>query len=238
MQTKNLRDAILANVEYDPEHPKHGLCVQRMAHKRSLVMTVTFTGQLSEYQTEEESLRGGYPKTTVIVNDLAEILLGLIEPWNRLPLLFQQYVAEYEMKRDASAKVWNIVEPTLSSHNRNFARILSCCGNREKTVALMLCCVYRRTRFFAENLGIVPRLRAVPSNSTFVYTDGSGIDNHVGAAAVSPLTRYTRIVYIGKSETSTVYTTELQGIKLALQIVDDDTEKGNKRDKVIIFTDN
>ena len=56
------------------------------------------------------------------MNDLAEILLGLFVPWNRLPLLFQQHAAEYETKQDASAKVWNIVEPTLSSHNRNFAR--------------------------------------------------------------------------------------------------------------------
>jgi hypothetical protein len=96
--------------------------VQRLAHKKSLVMIVTFAGQLSEYQTEEESLRRGHPKTTAIVNDLAEILLGLFVPWNQLPPLFQQYAAEYEMKRDASAKVWNIVEPTLSPHNRNFAR--------------------------------------------------------------------------------------------------------------------
>ncbi|PQE05356.1 zinc knuckle protein [Rutstroemia sp. NJR-2017a BBW] len=39
-------------------------------------------------------------------------------------------------------------------------------------------------------------------------------------------------------ETSTVYAAELQGIKLALDIADEDAEKGNKRDKLIIFTDN
>jgi hypothetical protein len=55
---------------------------------------------------------------------------------------------------------------------------------------------------------------------------------------VSPLTRSTKMVYIRNSETSTVYTTELHDIKLALQIADDDAEKGNKRDKVVIFTDN
>jgi hypothetical protein len=43
---------------------------------------------------------------------------------------------------------------------------------------------------------------------------------------------------MGNSETSTVYAVELQGIKLALQIADDDIEKGNKRDRVVIFTDN
>jgi YD repeat-containing protein len=76
------------------------------------------------------------------------------------------------------------------------------------------------------------------SNYILIYTDGSGIDNQVGAAAVSPLTRSTKMTYMGNSETSTVYAAELQGIKLALQIADDDAEKGNIRDKVAIFTDN
>jgi len=43
---------------------------------------------------------------------------------------------------------------------------------------------------------------------------------------------------MGDSETSTVYAVELQGIRLALQIIDEDVERGNKRDRVIIFTDN
>jgi ribonuclease HI len=77
-----------------------------------------------------------------------------------------------------------------------------------------------------------------PSNSLFVYTDGSGINNHIGAAAVSPLAKCTKQVYMGDSETSTVYAAELQGIRLALQIADEDAEKGNKRDRLIIFTDN
>jgi ribonuclease HI/exonuclease III len=77
-----------------------------------------------------------------------------------------------------------------------------------------------------------------PSNSLFVYTDGSGINNHVGAAAVSPLTRCTKLAYMGDSETSTVYAAELQGIRLALQIADEDAERGNKKDRLIIFTDN
>ena len=77
-----------------------------------------------------------------------------------------------------------------------------------------------------------------PSNSIFVYTDGSGIDNNIGAAAVSPLTQCTKMAHMGSSETSTVYAAELQGINLALQFADDDAEKGNKRDRVVIFTDN
>lgn len=55
---------------------------------------------------------------------------------------------------------------------------------------------------------------------------------------MSRLTRYTRIVYIRNSKTSTVYAAEFQGIKLALEIAVEDEEKGNKRDKVIVFTDN
>lgn len=76
------------------------------------------------------------------------------------------------------------------------------------------------------------------SNRIFIYTDGSSINNQVGAAAVSPLTRSTKMTYMGNSETSTVYTAELQGIKLALEIADEDADKGNKREKLIIFTDN
>jgi ribonuclease HI len=43
---------------------------------------------------------------------------------------------------------------------------------------------------------------------------------------------------MGNSETSTVYAAELQGIKLALEIAVEDKERGNKRDKVVVFTDN
>jgi hypothetical protein len=46
------------------------------------------------------------------------------------------------------------------------------------------------------------------------------------------------MAHIGNSETSTVYAAELQGINLAFQIVDNDVEKGNKRDRVVIFMDN
>ena len=46
------------------------------------------------------------------------------------------------------------------------------------------------------------------------------------------------MAHMGNRETSTVYAAELQGINLALQIADDDAKKGNKRDRVVIFTDN
>lgn len=76
------------------------------------------------------------------------------------------------------------------------------------------------------------------SNSIFIYTDGSGIENHIGAAAVSPLTRNTRRIYMGDSETSTVYVAEVQGIVSALEMVTEDAEKGNRRKRAVVFTDN
>ncbi|KAH9203041.1 hypothetical protein DL95DRAFT_399711, partial [Leptodontidium sp. 2 PMI_412] len=54
-------------------------------------------------------------------NDLAEVLLGLFVPWNQLETLFRQHAAGYKTTRDACAKIWKIVERTLSPHNRNFA---------------------------------------------------------------------------------------------------------------------
>ena len=85
-------------------------------------MIVYFNGQLSEFQTEEESIRGGHPKTTAIKNDLAEVLLGFFVPWDQLQYLFQQHASEYSTKRDACFKIWNIVEPTLQPHIRDFAQ--------------------------------------------------------------------------------------------------------------------
>jgi hypothetical protein len=46
------------------------------------------------------------------------------------------------------------------------------------------------------------------------------------------------MAYIKNGEIWIVYSTELQSIKLALQITNKDIKKGNKRDNVIIFMDN
>ncbi|KIN00068.1 hypothetical protein OIDMADRAFT_55958 [Oidiodendron maius Zn] len=72
VQSKNARDAIATDLEFDPRHPKHGIQVQRLARKKSQVVTVTFNGQLSQSQSEEESVPGGHPVTTAMKNDLAE----------------------------------------------------------------------------------------------------------------------------------------------------------------------
>lgn len=44
-------------------------------------------------------------------------------------------------------------------------------------------------------------------------------------------------VYIGDSTTSTVFAAELQGIRLALIIALEDWKNGNRRKKLIIYTD-
>ncbi len=75
-------------------------------------------------------------------------------------------------------------------------------------------------------------------NNLYVYTDGSGINNEIGAAAVSPMIMNEKKAYMGDSNTSTVFTAELQGIRLALTMALEDWDKGNRRRKVVIYTDN
>ena len=101
VQTKSVRDAITADLEFDPKHPKHGIQVQHLVRKKSEVATVTFSGQLSQFQAEEEGVPGGHPVTTAIQNDLAEVLLGLFVPWNQLPALSRKHVSDYGTTRDA-----------------------------------------------------------------------------------------------------------------------------------------
>ena len=71
-----------------------------------------------------------------------------------------------------------------------------------------------------------------------VYTDGSGINGEIGVAATSPMIQSTMKTYMGDNSTSTVYAAELQGIRLALIIALEDWNKGNRRKKLIIYTDN
>ncbi|KAI3545670.1 zinc knuckle [Colletotrichum abscissum] len=76
------------------------------------------------------------------------------------------------------------------------------------------------------------------TDAAHIYTDGSGIDGQIGAAAVCTTTQQTRKSHMGDDTTSTVYAGELQGIVLALEMAQADKENGNDRSKVFIHTDN
>jgi hypothetical protein len=55
-------------------------------------------------------------------------------------------------------------------------------------------------------------------NTLLVYTDGSGIDGHIGAAALSPQVAQIRQQYLGADEDHNVYTAEITGFELAAKI--------------------
>ncbi|KAF9882545.1 hypothetical protein FE257_007384, partial [Aspergillus nanangensis] len=118
VRTRNVRDALLDDMDFEPDHPRYATHVQRLARMQSQVATVTFNGQLSEYQVAEDTVPGGHPKTEAIVNDLAELLLGLFVPWKNLPPLFVRYATQI----NPCMQVWATIEPTLAPHIRDYAR--------------------------------------------------------------------------------------------------------------------
>lgn len=75
-------------------------------------------------------------------------------------------------------------------------------------------------------------------HNTCIYTDGSCIQGHTGAAAVWPARQLTESAYMGPDTTSTVYAAELQGIRLALGMIQADVRRGNRHRQIHIFADN
>ena len=75
-----------------------------------------------------------------------------------------------------------------------------------------------------------------PQHHIIVYTDGSGINGKIGAAAVAPSQGTVCKAFLGPSYCFTVYSGELQGVAMALNIVLSQTNSQIR--KVIIFTDN
>ncbi|KAJ5370019.1 uncharacterized protein N7496_006111 [Penicillium cataractarum] len=121
VRTKRRQDAITEDVLFDETHPRHRTHVQRLAQSPSQTATVTLQGELTEFQSSEDSIPDGNPTTTAIQNDLAEILLGLFIPWQNLPSLFQQTHPTSAVTHDILHHVWKCVEPTLPPHIRTFA---------------------------------------------------------------------------------------------------------------------
>ena len=76
------------DLDFDVQHPEHGKMTQVICGPGSLPRTVTLLGTLSEYQQDEDSIRGGHPETLAMRNDLAGVLLALFVPWETLPSLF------------------------------------------------------------------------------------------------------------------------------------------------------
>ena len=72
-------------------------------------------------------------------------------------------------------------------------------------------------------------------SALFVYTDGSGIENHIGAAAYSPTTSVSTHHYLGKADTANVHAAELTAIQLGINLAAKSHEKYNK---CFIFADN
>ena len=71
-------------------------------------------------------------------------------------------------------------------------------------------------------------------NDLIIYTDGSGIDSNIGAAAYNMWRAKERKAYLGTDKQHTVYSAELYGILMALEMAKED----DTRRKVHIFTDN
>jgi ribonuclease HI len=67
-----------------------------------------------------------------------------------------------------------------------------------------------------------------------IYTDGSGIDGNIGAAAVCPATGTTHHQYLGKETSYNVYVAELCAIQLATEII----KNNHQYTKCILYTDN
>jgi ribonuclease HI len=78
--------------------------------------------------------------------------------------------------------------------------------------------------------------RTIYPEAIEIYTDGSGIEHKIGAAAVAPLLGRAKKTFMGDDHTSTVYAAELKGIYLALKIAQQ--EIGDSRREILIYTDN
>jgi len=73
--------------------------------------------------------------------------------------------------------------------------------------------------------------------SLSIYTDGSGYFAKVGAAAVIPETGQQKLQFMGSESISTVYAAELQGVLMALQLIEE-RAPDDRPPRIKIYTDN
>lgn len=121
VHTKTLQNATTEDIPFDESHPRYRTHVQRVANSACQIATVTLQGELTEFQSSEDAIPGGHPLTTAIQSDLAEVLLGLFIPWQKLPLLFPRAQSSASNMPNSLWCVWTTVEPTLPPYIRTFA---------------------------------------------------------------------------------------------------------------------
>src|SRR5271170_7675936 len=123
-----------SDIDFHMDHPEHGEKTQVICGPGSVTRTVTFMGQLSQYQHVEDRIQGGHPETHAMQNDLAAILLALFVPWEDLPSLFNDVMSicgdgcnancdqSSHTGLQVCAIVWTRVKNTLPEHVQEFAR--------------------------------------------------------------------------------------------------------------------
>jgi hypothetical protein len=141
VRTKRLQEATTEDIPFYDTHPRYRTHVQRLARSVSQTATVTLQGELTEFQSAEDSMPGGHPTTTAIQNDLAEVLLAMFIPWQNLRSLFQQTPIDSGATHDiliTSGRLSSQHFPRISVHlrkissfyvnQRAIARLTTFCG--------------------------------------------------------------------------------------------------------------
>lgn len=70
-----------------------------------------------------------------------------------------------------------------------------------------------------------------------IYTDGSGIEDRIGVAALVNATGEHRHSQMGSDEVSTVYSTKLRGTKMALELAEELKHDDRVKNGVVVFSD-
>src|SRR6267378_144142 len=81
-------------------------------------------GRLTEVNNRGDSADRILEDSQDVRNDIAEALLGLFVPWERLTPLFAEHASDvtiFKEPRDACALIWSLVEPTHPPHIQRLA---------------------------------------------------------------------------------------------------------------------